>query len=249
MATSGTAIWFRNENDQRLSGVLHGEPTPYAVIACHGMLSNKESDKISHLVEHLESVRMPSLRFDFAGRGESDGYLLDLNITGQKQDLKAALDELERRGAKKIAVFGSSLGGTVALETAAEDSRIHAVATVGAVGHPDRIEEMWPEAAAEWRSTGQLQTEVGPVGEGFLLDALHHSTGELVEAVQVPTMITHGDADEVVPVSDAHDLHRAIGGSRLEIVEGADHRISDDTVQRDTMHQIGRFLVAELRRR
>lgn len=247
MKTRGTAVWFRNAAGQRLSGVLHGEPALYAVLACHGMLSDKESDKIAHLVACCECAGMPSLRFDFAGRGESDGSLLDLNITGQIQDLKAALDELERRGVRKIGVFGSSLGGAVALLTAATDCRISAIATLGAVGHPCRIEEMWPDAGSEWRRTGQLQTDAGPIGEGFLLDARQHDTETAAAEVTVPAMVVHGERDEVVPLTDARDIHSALQHAELRIIPEADHRISDPTVQRATMEDIGSFLMAHLR--
>ncbi|MEM7165225.1 MAG: alpha/beta fold hydrolase [Planctomycetota bacterium] len=247
MTGSGTPVWFPNGAGQRLSGVVHGEPHPYAVLACHGMLSDKGSAKIGQLMAHLDAVRMPAMRFDFAGRGESDGYLLDLSITGQMQDLRAALDDLERRGAERIGVFGSSLGGTVALLTAATDSRIQTVATLGAVAFPNRIEETWPEAASEWRSSGQLQTEAGPIGEGFLLDALRHDAASAAASVQVPTLIVHGEKDEVVPLRDAQALHAAIPGAELHVLPEADHRVTDPLQQQTVMRDIGKFLVASLR--
>ncbi|MCG8614874.1 MAG: alpha/beta hydrolase, partial [Desulfobacterales bacterium] len=47
-------------------------------------------------------------------------------------------------------------------------------------------------------------------------------------------MIFHGDADEIVPVSNAHDLYAAMGGPKEKIIhEGGTHQMSDPTHQAD----------------
>lgn len=51
--------------------------------------------------------------------------------------------------------------------------------------------------------------------------------------VRCPTLILHGDTDEVVPVKEAHELYGCLTSSkRLSIFTGADHRLSDPTVMR-----------------
>ena len=42
-------------------------------------------------------------------------------------------------------------------------------------------------------------------------------------AAAVPTLIVWGDRDDIIPVDHAHDAHRAIPGSRLEVFEGVRH--------------------------
>jgi pimeloyl-ACP methyl ester carboxylesterase len=42
-------------------------------------------------------------------------------------------------------------------------------------------------------------------------------------ASNMPTLIVWGDRDRIIPVSHAYDAHRAIPGSRLEIMRGAGH--------------------------
>jgi len=42
-------------------------------------------------------------------------------------------------------------------------------------------------------------------------------------AAMMPTLIMWGDHDPIIPVAHAHDAHRLIPGSRLEIFEGAGH--------------------------
>ena len=42
--------------------------------------------------------------------------------------------------------------------------------------------------------------------------------------IDVPTMFVHGDADQIVPLEvSAAEAHKLVGGSRLEVIEGAPH--------------------------
>lgn len=46
---------------------------------------------------------------------------------------------------------------------------------------------------------------------------------EVLRDIAIPTLIIHGDKDEVCPVGAAEFLHRNIKGSRLNILKGAGH--------------------------
>ena len=46
---------------------------------------------------------------------------------------------------------------------------------------------------------------------------------ETCATIDVPTLIVVGDEDVVTPVTDARMTHRAIAGSRLEVLEQAGH--------------------------
>jgi pimeloyl-ACP methyl ester carboxylesterase len=47
-------------------------------------------------------------------------------------------------------------------------------------------------------------------------------SGEL-DRIRVPTLVIHGTADAFIPLVDAEAMHRAIVGSRLEVLPGAGH--------------------------
>ncbi|MGH9301276.1 MAG: alpha/beta fold hydrolase [Acidimicrobiales bacterium] len=49
------------------------------------------------------------------------------------------------------------------------------------------------------------------------------ASDRLYLASKVPTLIVWGDRDRVIPVEHAYRAHKAIPGSRLEIIEGAGH--------------------------
>jgi pimeloyl-ACP methyl ester carboxylesterase len=43
--------------------------------------------------------------------------------------------------------------------------------------------------------------------------------------VQVPTVVMHGDLDDIVPVSHAHDYAAVVPGARLEVLAGLGHAV------------------------
>jgi len=244
--TAEERVFFANSRGQRLAGILKGPVAEAMVISCHGMLSAKNGLKHKMLAAELEKRGLGSLRFDFAGRGESEGDLWDLSISNEVVDLDAALTYLSQRGVKRFGVFGSSMGGSVALLTAARDERIVAVATLAAVAHPDAIAERQAELVDKGWKDGYLSTAAGKISMRFVEDARQHDVVAAVRVLCAPVHVTHGDRDEVVPVSDAHDIATAARNAQLNIVFGADHRFTDPTHLRPAIGSIAEFLAATL---
>jgi pimeloyl-ACP methyl ester carboxylesterase len=50
-----------------------------------------------------------------------------------------------------------------------------------------------------------------------------HDTSTRLPQIQLPTLVVHGTLDEMLPVQNGHMIAGLIGGSRLEILEGAGH--------------------------
>ena len=67
-------VFFQSEG-QTLTGILHlpDQNNPPCVIASHGLLSSKDSEKYIALGERLAEEGIAMLRFDVRGIGESDG--------------------------------------------------------------------------------------------------------------------------------------------------------------------------------
>ena len=242
-----TPLNFSNARGQRLAGVLHGPVQPLMAISCHGMFSNKEGNKHQVLAEALHGLGVSMLRFDFAGAGDSEGRLYDISYSRRMEDLDGAINALTAQGARFFAVFGSSLGGAVALLTAARDERIVGVATLAAIGHPADLLETQPEALANWKAAGYHDFAAGRVGHEFLEDSLTHDVVGAVGVLRAPILVVHGDQDQVVPCSDAHDIASAARRASLDMVLGADHNFSQAVHLRPAMRRIATFLADSLR--
>lgn len=239
-------VQFLNQRGDMLVARLCGPIAAHMAVLCHGMLSHKDSPKYVLLAEELARLGISSLRFDFSGRGESGGSLYDLTYSQQVADLDAVFNYLTQQGAQTFGLFGSSMGGAVAYLTAGRDERVVAIATLGAVAHPNLLDETHPEFAHQWRTKGAVIIPEGSIGRGFYDDAQHHSVLASVGVLRAPILVLHGELDDVVPCSDGHDIASAARQARLEIVSGADHQFSKNVHLRPAMRQVADFLATAL---
>jgi len=109
-------VSFTSEG-QKIAGILHlpDEKNPPCVIASHGLLSSKNSEKYIALGEQISGEGMALLRFDFRGIGESEGRLEDDTVSRRVVDLNSAIAFVKSYPGmgNRVGVLGSSLGGYI----------------------------------------------------------------------------------------------------------------------------------------
>jgi len=118
----------------RLEALLNrgAENATHAGLVCHphplfgGTLHNKV---VFHTMKALNSFGFPVLRFNFRGAGLSQGA--HDNGQGELDDVRAALDWLEREFHLPMIFAGFSFGAAVGLRAACPDGRVKAVVGVG----------------------------------------------------------------------------------------------------------------------
>jgi pimeloyl-ACP methyl ester carboxylesterase len=233
---AGTPVTMRSRRGARLAGVLHlpgdvAEPAARSVVVlCHGMESTKDGTKHRALAARFVALGYACLRFDFSYVGESGGRFEDLTISGEIDDLAGACDFLWERGVTTIGLVGSSLGGAVAVAFAGDEPRVRALVTIAAVARPLGILERMPaEAVTDWRRRGYREESTGRLSVGFLDDLARVDVLGAAHRVRAATLVTHGEADHVVPVADAEALFAALREPKaLAITAGCDHRYSDE---------------------
>jgi len=118
----------------RLEALLNGgsEDATHAALVCHphplygGSLHNKV---VFHAMKALNSFGFPVLRFNFRGTGLSQGEH-DSGI-GELDDVRTALDWLDREFRLPLVFAGFSFGAAVGLRVASADARVKAVIGLG----------------------------------------------------------------------------------------------------------------------
>jgi uncharacterized protein len=226
-------VSFSTSSGKTLAGTLHHSLDEFrrgTVILCHGMDSNRNSEKLVHLGRVLAMRGIVTLRFDFAYAGESSEKFADITYSGEVEDLRAACSFMRDRYAGKIGVLGSSMGGTVALLFAAEEPDIAALVAIAAPVHPEAFPRriLNPEQLQRWRERGFTFYNGQRLNLTLLEDLETINVLQAARKIACPVLIIHGDADEVVPVEEAHELNACLSGrKKLMIMKGADHRLSD----------------------
>jgi uncharacterized protein len=246
-------VTFKNTRGHRLSGVLHLPETSNpdaAVILCHGMDSSKNSEKLIFLARELAAAGVLALRFDFAYVGESSGCFEEITCSGEADDLKAAYALVQDYHPRKIALMGSSMGGTIALLFAAGKSDIAALVTLATPVHPEKFpRRILTEAQIhQWRKCGYTMYNGRRLNVSLLDDLEQLDLPRAARAVACPTLVLHGDADSVVPVEEAYELHGCLAGAkRLSILPGGDHRLSEPPLMQRALQESFDWLLTHLR--
>ena len=207
-----------------------------AVVFLGGFKSDMGGTKAVHLEDWARKSGRAFLRFDYSGHGESDGNFTDGCIGDWFEDACAALGLL----AGKLVLVGSSMGGWISLQVArAMSERVAGLVTIAAA--PDFTEDsMWAGFSdaqkAELDSAGQVALP-SEYGEPYIITKKLIAEGRdrlvLRDPLPLPFPVRflQGTADADVDMSVALRLleHAEGPDMRLTLVNGADHRFSDDT--------------------
>jgi uncharacterized protein len=118
----------------RLEAVLNTGSTEatHAAVVCHphplygGTLHNKV---VFHTMKALNSFGFPVLRFNFRGAGLSEGEHAE--GIGETDDVRTALDWMEREYTLALIFAGFSFGAAVGLQVACPDDRVKALIGLG----------------------------------------------------------------------------------------------------------------------
>jgi fermentation-respiration switch protein FrsA (DUF1100 family) len=165
-------------------------------------------DTVEGLVDLGRAVRERGFNVvlaEYRGYGASKGR--DPSEEGLYEDAEAVLDLLAARGIgpPQIVLWGTSLGTGVAAEMARR-------------GRGSRLVLVSP-----YTSIPGLVADAVPFLPAGLLVPDHFDTLSKAGAIRVPTLVVHGDADEIVPFWMGEQLSRDIPLASLLRVVGGHH--------------------------
>ncbi|WP_293449785.1 alpha/beta hydrolase [Planktotalea sp.] len=206
------------------------------VVFLGGLKSDMNGTKAIHLEDWALDKGRAFLRFDYSGHGESSGTFTDGCIGDWAKDTAAILDAVTDG---PLLLVGSSMGGWQALLAARRSpERIMGLVTISAA--PDFTEDSMfagfdDAQKEELETTGQVALP-SEYGEPYIITRRMIEDGRnqmiLREPLDLPfpTRFLQGTADADVDMSVALNLLAHANGAdmRLTLVDGADHRFSDN---------------------
>lgn len=235
---------------RELAGVLHVArgAAEAAVLFLHGFTGTRvEPHRLFvKCARRLAEAGIPSLRFDHAGCGESEGEFEEQTLDRMLREATAAAAFLrEHMGAKRIGLVGLSLGGLTAARLAARDASVAALALWAPVANFEQL--MLKAAGAPSLKVLLLLCPLdyhgSAIGEGFVRSVAGVCGPAELRGWRGRALIVHGTADEDVPLSHAEEYAAALGESaRLLVLEEADHTFNSILHEGRVLSETLRFL-------
>jgi pimeloyl-ACP methyl ester carboxylesterase len=188
------------------------------VVYLHGIADNRGSGLAAAL--RFSARGFDVVAYDSRAHGDSGGETCTYGFY-EKRDLQRVLDVLE---SGPVIVMGSSLGGAVALQAAAEDARISAVIAA------ESFSDLRTVAAerAPWFFTATTVRQALALAETkgrFQVDAV--SPRDAARRISVPVLLIHGAVDHETPPEHSRRIFESLNGrKRLLLVEDVGHNQS-----------------------
>jgi len=179
--------------------------TPIAsAVFCHGNTGNLTT--VADVIPHLMDAGFNVLLFDYRGFGQSTGHPSLSGVVSDGITAARYHDRIRPRGLPSL-LYGFSLGGAVAAQVIRHHLFDGLILQSTFTNLPALARAVWPRLP------------------------LHHFSGNffdtlsVIRKLQVPLLVLHGSADEVIPCAMAQALYDACPGSkRMYRVEGGLHK-------------------------
>lgn len=218
-----------------LTGIFHPacQISTKTLIISHGFRGSKEGGgRAVTLAETISAAGINVLRFDFTPLK---------NISCQIAELMAVISYTRQTIGNEIFLMGRSLGGSTSLAVAARDKSIRGLILWAT---PWNLVETFKAALGqhyEQLAAGNTLQLVDEYGEltltpDFIEDfAQHNLLFDLGLLEDLPLLILHGTADNIVPVSQAHTMYKlAADPKQLILYQGGDHHLTGHAAEATT---------------
>ncbi|HNR11700.1 MAG TPA: alpha/beta fold hydrolase [Thermodesulfobacteriota bacterium] len=204
------------------------------IVLCHGIPAGGPPDPqdpgYPGLAKDLVRLGFQAVVFSFRGAGESSG---DFDIQGWLDDLKVVVAYVRNHTTFLPILFGFSAGAAVSVCLAAEDPALGGLILCGCPADFNGIlvEEGPEHFLAHARSIGIVRSNDFPQNYSAWVRGFHtvYAYGCIGRIERIPTLIVHGDNDDVVSVEHSYRLYeRARNPKELVIIRGGSHRLRLD---------------------
>lgn len=210
------------------------KPRRGLIVYLHGSADNRQS--AIGFAQRFVPQGFDVVAYDSRAHGDSGGDACTYGFH-EKKDLSRALDAVQ---AETAILFGTSLGGAVALQAAADDPRVVGVIAQSSFSDLETIvRQRAPFFASAAEVDGALR-----IAETRARFRVAETSPRLAAArIHVPVLLIHGERDRETKASHSRAIFEALAGPReLLIVPRAGH--NDTLADPRTWERIDAWLAA-----
>lgn len=216
------------------------------VIFSHGFKGFKDWGAFNQIATQFAAAGIVFVKYNFSHNGTTLDHPMDFedltafsqnNYTKELQDLKAVMDFLEQEewqseiDYSNIVLMGHSRGGGISILQAAQDKRIAKVISWASVCDyenrmPKEKASIWKEREVVFVYNGRTKQQMPmhfQLYEDFYTNKEKLDIPKAAKSLEMPVLISHGENDKTVLLSEGEKLHEWIPQSKLSVIPQADH--------------------------
>lgn len=194
-----------------------------AVLFLHGFPG---AEKNVDMQRRLLKMGVASFSLHFCGAWGSEGAYSFTDLVAQA---KAGLRFLSARpfvDRRRLALFGFSMGGWVAINLGARGGGLKAVAAACPVGGPEMLGPRTRQFIAHARRPLRVKS-IPSLVRDFSRAVRGHDPAAAAAALRCPLLLVHGDRDTTVPFAVSERIAAVCPQARLVAAHGARHDFLD----------------------
>ena len=249
-------VFYQNSNGQKMCGILSNNSdslnSPIVIIS-HGFTSSKNTQSWGNLVQLLNDKGIATFRIDLFAHGESAGKLEDITTSKAVDGIMKAIELVKNRGYQKIGLLGSSFGGISSIMAASKFPEIVFLALRCPVCDykQELLQNLGNERIEKWKVTGI--TKIKDAGKYHRLkyslydDIKNNEPYKVVDKINCPVFIVHGDQDTCVPVTQSRKFVKLVKNGRIHEIKDADHWFPEGHQRSEMVKKMYEFITNKVK--
>lgn len=207
------------------------------VIVLHGM-DGQDASTLLDFGKFFSDNNYETFCLDMRAHGKSEGNQIGFGYTEVK-DVKALLDWIVSQPKyenKEIILYGISMGGATAINTAAERSEIDKVISVSAFQFTEKtfLDYMRRDGVPEFVVQSFKPSIRLLITLKYDRRPIKNAPISKIRQVNNPILLIHGDQDQQILIEQAYNLKEAAGqNAELWVVEDKKHMVVTDILNPD----------------
>ncbi|MFV0626844.1 MAG: alpha/beta hydrolase [Alphaproteobacteria bacterium] len=225
-------VYFTNASGKRLVGIIDrddSKTTQGVVIILGGFNSYKYSVKQEFLRDTFNAFGFATFRFDYQGRGDSEGNIEHSTISTGLEDVRAAVDYIRNQLWVKldnIGLFGSEYGSALAILEVSKNKFFKFLVLTSP--RPE-FESFYDDADIdEWRKNDFYHTKGLNLHISLHDDMEQYDILNEAKRITIPTLVITAEGEEVRELGQDKRLKRVMKNILIRVVEKCNNLYCSD---------------------
>ena len=226
--------YLKVNKSRKIRYLKHHQKNTTYIVFLHGFMSDLEGKKPKTFLNFAKKNKLGYLALEYSGHGKSSGKFINGNISNWTKDTTFMIKKIVKKN--QMILIGSSMGAWISLNQF-KFFRKQIIGFLGIGSAPEFLENlMWKKFSKKMKletiKNGIYNLKHGnyiyPITYQLIKDGRKNKVLNKKIKSKIRVTMTHGQRDEVVPVSYSRKILKIFGKAKkkLLIIKNGDHSLS-----------------------